>query len=67
MSALIPQNVLLISEQKLKNFTDIDQNVTTAVLLPFISIFVIMGMVSLYQKKHDKEGYCGQKQGCCKK
>ena len=37
------------------------------VLLPFISIFVIMGMVSLYQKKHDKEGYCGQKQGCCKK
>ena len=38
MSALIPQNVLLISEQKLKNFTDIDQNVTTAVLLPFISV-----------------------------
>ena len=38
MSALIPQNVLLISEQKLKNFTDIDQNVTTAVLLPVISV-----------------------------
>ena len=38
MSALIPQNVLLISEQKLKNFTDIDQNVTSAVLLPFISV-----------------------------
>ena len=38
MSALIPQNVLLISEQKLKNYTDIDQNVTSAVLLPFISV-----------------------------
>jgi len=38
MSALIPQNVLLISENKIKNFTDIDQNVTTAVLLPFISV-----------------------------
>jgi hypothetical protein len=38
MSALIPQNVLLISEQKLKNYSDIDQNVTTAVLLPFISV-----------------------------
>lgn len=38
MSQLIPQNVLLISEQKLKNFTDIDQNVTSAVLLPFISV-----------------------------
>jgi hypothetical protein len=38
MSALIPQNVLLISEQKIKNFTDIDQNVTSAVLLPFISV-----------------------------
>lgn len=37
------------------------------VLLPFISVFVIMGMVVLYQKKQDKEGYCGQKQGCCKK
>jgi len=38
MSALIPQNVLLISEQKLKNFSDIDQNVTSSVLLPFISV-----------------------------
>ena len=38
MSALIPQNVLLISEQKIKNFTDIDQNVTSAVLLPFIAV-----------------------------
>lgn len=37
MSALIPQNVLLVSEQKIKNFTDIDQNVTSAVILPFIS------------------------------
>jgi hypothetical protein len=38
MSALIPQNVLLISENKLKNFTDIDLNVSTSVLLPFISV-----------------------------
>jgi hypothetical protein len=37
MSALIPQNVLLVSETKIKNFTDIDQNVTSAVILPFIS------------------------------
>ena len=36
--ALIPQNVLLISENKLKNFTDIDPNVTSSVLLPFISV-----------------------------
>ena len=37
MSALIPQNVLLVSETKIKNFTDIDQNVTSQVILPFIS------------------------------
>jgi hypothetical protein len=37
MSALIPQNVLLVSETKIKNFTDIDQNVTSAVILPFLS------------------------------
>lgn len=34
----VPQNVLLISENKLKNFTDIDANVSTAILLPFISV-----------------------------
>ena len=38
MSALIPQNVLLVSETKIRNFSDIDQNVTSAVLLPFISV-----------------------------
>jgi hypothetical protein len=38
MSALIPQNVLLISETKIKNFTDIDQNVTSQVILPFIAV-----------------------------
>jgi hypothetical protein len=38
MSALIPQNVLLLSETKIKNFTDIDQNVSSAVLLPFIGV-----------------------------
>jgi hypothetical protein len=37
MSGLIPQNVLLVSETKIKNFTDIDQNVTSAVILPFLS------------------------------
>ena len=37
MSQLIPQNVLLVSETKIKNFTDIDQNVTSQVILPFIS------------------------------
>jgi hypothetical protein len=36
--ALVPQNILLISENKLKNFTDIDQNVTSSVLLPFIGV-----------------------------
>jgi hypothetical protein len=36
--ALVPQNILLVSETKLKNFTDIDQNVTSAVLLPFVGV-----------------------------
>lgn len=36
--ALIPQNILLISETKIKSFTDIDQNVTSSVLLPFIGV-----------------------------
>jgi hypothetical protein len=36
--ALVPQNILLVSETKIKNFTDIDQNVTSQVLLPFISV-----------------------------
>jgi len=35
---IVPQNVLLVSENKLKNFTDIDPNVTSSVLLPFISV-----------------------------
>ena len=29
------------------------------VLLPFIMLFTITGMVMVYQKKNDKEGYCG--------
>ena len=29
------------------------------VLLPFVLLFVIMGMVMMYQKKDKKEGYCG--------
>ena len=35
---IVPQNIVLISENKLKAFTDIDQNVTSAVLLPFIQV-----------------------------
>lgn len=35
---IVPQNILLISENKLKNFTDIDPNVSSSVLLPFISV-----------------------------
>ena len=34
----IPSDVLLISEQKLKNFSDIDPNVSSSVLLPFITV-----------------------------
>ena len=36
------------------------------VLLPFVMLFVIMGMVMMYQnknKKNKKEGYCGTKCG----
>lgn len=36
--ALTPQNILMVSETKIKNFTDIDGNVTSQVLLPFISV-----------------------------
>jgi hypothetical protein len=36
--ALVPQNVLLISEVKIKNFTDVDANVSSSVLLPFIAV-----------------------------
>jgi hypothetical protein len=35
---IVPQNILLVSEVKLKNFTDIDPNVTSSVLLPFIQV-----------------------------
>jgi hypothetical protein len=34
------------------------------VLLPFILLFVIMGMVMMYQKKSKKEGMCGKDCGC---
>ena len=55
MSALIPQNVLLISETKIKNFTDIDQNVTSAVLLPFISVVQQTKLEYLVGGKYYKE------------
>lgn len=35
---IVPQNVLLLSELKLKNFTDIDPNVNSAILLPFVQV-----------------------------
>ena len=35
---IVPQNVLLLSENKLKNFTDIDPNVNAATLLPFVQV-----------------------------
>jgi hypothetical protein len=35
---IIPQNILLVSEVKLKSFTDIDPNVSSSVILPFISV-----------------------------
>jgi hypothetical protein len=37
------------------------------VLLPFVFLSLIMTMAVMYQKKHNKEGYCGKKQGCCGK
>lgn len=33
------------------------------VLLPFIMLFTILGTVMIYQKKNNKEGYCGAKCG----
>jgi len=35
---IVPQNICLISENKLKAFTDIDLNVSSSVLLPFIQV-----------------------------
>lgn len=35
---IVPQNVLLVSETKLKTFTDIDPNVSSSVILPFIAV-----------------------------
>ena len=36
--AIVPQNVLMISETVLKSFSDIDPNVTSSVLLPFVTL-----------------------------
>ena len=36
--AIVPQNILMISENVLKTFTDIDPNVTSSVLLPFVTL-----------------------------
>jgi hypothetical protein len=35
---IVPQNVLLISETKLKNFSDLDSNISSQVILPFIGV-----------------------------
>ena len=36
--AIVPQNVLMISETVLKSFSDVDPNVTSSVLLPFVTL-----------------------------
>jgi hypothetical protein len=35
------------------------------VLLPFVLLFIIMGMIIVYQKKHIKEGYCEKNKANC--
>ena len=52
---IVPQNILLISENKLKNFTDIDQNVTSAVLLPFIQVVQQTKLEYIIGAKYYKE------------
>lgn len=52
---IVPQNVLLVSESKLKNFTDIDANVSSAVLLPFISVVQQTKLEYIIGAKYYKE------------
>jgi Ni,Fe-hydrogenase I large subunit len=52
---IVPQNVLLVSESKLKNFTDIDANVSSAVLLPFIGVVQQTKLEYIIGAKYYKE------------
>lgn len=52
---IVPQNILLVSETKLKNFTDIDPNVTSSVLLPFISVVQQSKLEYIIGAKYYKE------------
>ncbi len=52
---IVPYNVLLISENKLKSFTDIDPNVNTAVLLPFIQVVQQTKLEYIIGAKYYKE------------
>lgn len=52
---IVPQNVLLVSENKLKSFTDIDPNVTTSVLLPFIQVVQQTKLEYIIGAKYYKE------------
>lgn len=38
MQGLISQNILMVSEVTLKNFTDIDNNISSEVILPFVTV-----------------------------
>ena len=52
---IVPLNVLLISENKLRNFTDIDPNVTSSVLLPFIQVVQNTKLEYIIGAKYYKE------------
>ena len=52
---IVPQNILLVSKTKLKNFTDIDPNVTSSVLLPFISVVQQSKLEYIIGAKYYKE------------
>ena len=52
---LVPYNVLLVSENKLKAFTDIDPNVTSAVLLPWIQTVQATKLEYIIGGKYYKE------------
>ena len=52
---IVPLNILLISESKLRNFTDIDPNVTSSVLLPFIQVVQNTKLEYIIGAKYYKE------------
>lgn len=52
---LVPYNVLLLSENKLKAYTDIDPNVTSQVLLPFVQSVQVTKLEYIIGGKYYKE------------